>query len=274
MTELSRNIRASVKQGGSLPAVVVEVFYDRATIKLAGNGAVMRNLSVIGGPVVAGQLVQVDFTTPVPTVVALGEGALSLDEITDLIKSLIDPGLLTGFSWQILTFQNGQLVGTYAPDATGLQTALADTSEGVILLPPGEFTGTFVVQGSAALVGMHRETCILYGPVTVQGGLSGVTIQNSGTSASDIVALTTNPTSKVISVTDVYAYAANSGTGRAFGMRLEGTRAQWLIDVQAYGQHTTAGYGAHWTDTLLSDAHFIGGYLGGSTGPYLNEGAL
>src|SRR3990172_5082106 len=104
MSNLSRLIRRKTKSGTSIPAIVVDVFYDKASVRLANNGSLMRNLKVIGGPVTIGDPVDVDFTTPVPTVVVISKAGISLDDVTTLINASQSPSMLGGFSWQLLLF--------------------------------------------------------------------------------------------------------------------------------------------------------------------------
>lgn len=76
MRGIARGVRTVVKQGNSVPAVVVDVHGVRASVQLAGNGALYRNLRVVGGPVEIGETVHVDFTTSEPTIVAPGKSTV------------------------------------------------------------------------------------------------------------------------------------------------------------------------------------------------------
>lgn len=70
MSRISRNIRQTVKQGNLFPATVIDIHGPRATVRLSGNGAVYHNLAITGGPIFLGDIVHVDFTTTIPTIVA------------------------------------------------------------------------------------------------------------------------------------------------------------------------------------------------------------
>ena len=70
---LPKTIRGTVKAGTSFPARVLDTIGGRVNVRLSDNGAIYRNLKLVGGPVDAGELVHVDFTTEEPTVVAPGK---------------------------------------------------------------------------------------------------------------------------------------------------------------------------------------------------------
>src|SRR3990172_4844679 len=186
MSNLSRLIRRKTKSGTSIPAIVVDVFYDKASVRLANNGSLMRNLKVIGGPVTIGDPVDVDFTTPVPTVVVISKAGISLDDVTTLINASQSPSMLGGFSWQLLLFLGGVLSNIYNADATGLTTALVDAGPGsVILVPACEIIGDFTIPESVEIVGISQERSILIGTITgsnwtvidnlkIEGSITGI----------------------------------------------------------------------------------------------------
>lgn len=273
MTWLSKQLRANSKAGALIPAIVIDVFYGRASVKLSGNGALIRNLAVVGGPVLAGQAVQVDFTTPEPTVVALGQESLSMDDIVALLKGLAVPGQTDLFSWQILTFSQGVLTGIYTADPIGLANACSDATDGVIFLPPCEIAGDFVLAGNATMVGMDRDKCIISGTIMAYGGLCSLSVINSENSEEDVYALRTNPNIVEVSYRDILVYATNSGGGQAHAVRLEGSKIQRFIDCQIFGEHAAAGegYGLFVTTQMVSDAYFNSGYVGGTTAPFSKE---
>jgi hypothetical protein len=51
------------------------------------NGARLRNLQVIGGPVVKGQSVRVDFTTAVPTIIVVGKQGITQYEVQGIVNA-------------------------------------------------------------------------------------------------------------------------------------------------------------------------------------------
>lgn len=67
---LKQTVRRATKQGNLVPAIVRAVYQGKVTVQLSGNGAVMRMLTLTGGPVVVDQWIHVDFTTNPPLAVA------------------------------------------------------------------------------------------------------------------------------------------------------------------------------------------------------------
>jgi hypothetical protein len=179
MTQLSRQIRTSVKQGGGFPAVVVDVFYGKASVRLAANGAIMRNLKVVGGPVVAGQTVEVDFTTPEPRVLAVSQEGLTKEDVLDLLNRRPQVSKTSSFTWQILTFSGGTMTGVYSSDNVGLADALADApSGGTVLIPSCEISGIFTVPACVELRGISMKNSIIEGDITLESGaaISEITV--------------------------------------------------------------------------------------------------
>jgi hypothetical protein len=72
MSKLSQDIRANVKAGARIPAKVVDILFEKASVRLLSNGATYHKLDVVGGPVYIGQVVTADFSTVPPTVNASG----------------------------------------------------------------------------------------------------------------------------------------------------------------------------------------------------------
>lgn len=170
---LIKVIREKVKSGASVPAVVLDVFYGRASVRLSSNGSILHNLEVVGGPVIEGQAVKVDFTTPEPTVVAISQDGLSAADVLDLINANKDPGSTGGFDWQILVFADGLLGGIYPGTSEGLQEALAGSGYGVnVYIPACEISGDFTIPIGATLQGMGKELSILNGTITLSEGAS------------------------------------------------------------------------------------------------------
>jgi hypothetical protein len=91
VSRISQESRRVVRSGTQYPAVVVDNHGVTATVKLSNNGAKLSNLRVIGGPVSIGEQVQVDFTTPDPTVVATSKDWLSIEDILRELGKLPEP---------------------------------------------------------------------------------------------------------------------------------------------------------------------------------------
>jgi hypothetical protein len=69
MSRITKNIRSVSKHGTQFPAKIIDTFNDRATARMLANGAIYRNLIVVGGPAEIGDSCHVDLTTPKPTIV-------------------------------------------------------------------------------------------------------------------------------------------------------------------------------------------------------------
>jgi hypothetical protein len=97
-SQLGKNIRNRARASASIPAIVVDTYLGRASVRLVNNGAFLRNLDVIGGPVKIGDAVRVDFTTAKPTVVVVGQQGLSHKDVMDIVTGQ-DP-----LSWHKVTY--------------------------------------------------------------------------------------------------------------------------------------------------------------------------
>lgn len=86
MNRIGRSFRSATKRATQYPAVVVDTHGTRASVRLSGNGAILHNLAVIGGNVDVGEAVQVDYTTPEPTVVAVSKTWATEDDLYRLLK--------------------------------------------------------------------------------------------------------------------------------------------------------------------------------------------
>lgn len=68
---------SELNRGKRIRAVVVEYFRGKATVQLSINGKLIKNMPVMGGPVVAGDTVYIDYSSGVPYIQALGIGSTS-----------------------------------------------------------------------------------------------------------------------------------------------------------------------------------------------------
>jgi hypothetical protein len=195
---LSRVIKTSTKSGISVPATVVDLFYGRASVKLSGNGALMRRLEIVGGPVSVGQKVRVDFTTPEPTVVAVGQEGLSMEDLQDWLKRNSDMAWGSNGITQITIclYHDGALLTMYPSTNTGLGSAIIDSVAGdVIWLPEVDLEGDFVLVPGTDLEGISSRQSIIRGTVTIDAlctleNLSVINQENSGSLISAVIAQT------------------------------------------------------------------------------------
>lgn len=86
MNRIGRSFRSATKRATQYPAVVVDTHGTRASVRLSGNGAILHNLAVIGGNVDVGEAVQVDYTTPEPTIVSVSKTWATEDDLYRLLK--------------------------------------------------------------------------------------------------------------------------------------------------------------------------------------------
>ncbi len=185
MTRIAKDIKRNVKRGTQYPAVVVDVHGTRASARLSTNGAIVHNLSVIGGPVLIGEVVSVDYTTPEPTIVTVSKEWLTEDDLARALRKLGADSFLNRFSWKILNFAAGELINVYDPSDAGLNDAIAATpSGGSILLPPITLSEAHSFVG-ISVVGMSRQHTIIGGKVTVgaDGSLENLSVIVTGTGA-------------------------------------------------------------------------------------------
>jgi len=112
---INKNIRLAVKRGTSYPAVVTDVIGNRASAKLSIGGATVHNLKVVGGPIEVGEVVNVDYTTPEPTIVAAGKSGLSEGDVQKILR-----GTGTGVNPKPPAITGDMFKSTYDTDDNGV----------------------------------------------------------------------------------------------------------------------------------------------------------
>jgi hypothetical protein len=166
---LNQGIRNTAKQGKLINATVIAVHQNRASVRLGGTGAVIHNLQVTGGPVYKGNTVSVDFTTPEPTVVAMGRSWVTREEMMRELAKLQQGSTKSGFTWRILRFAGGYLAGSYSSDGAGFGMAVEESGDGdTILIPPGEIVSdpvTLLV--GVCIAGVDPENSIVNCEITL-----------------------------------------------------------------------------------------------------------
>jgi len=202
MRNIPRSTRAAVRQGNSYPSTVIDKIKDRVSVRLSTNGAIYRNLKLVGGPVSVGQLVYTDFTTPEPTVVAPGiDYSGRFEQIENMFddqlprpEGPIDP---VYESDQIEVYQEGYWMREstgefvklgkpqYFPvDATGLQGAIeACYIYGAIWIPDtptGGIAGNFDFWYYQSVFGKGRTKTQITGQTTWRTGwyIQGLTLEH------------------------------------------------------------------------------------------------
>lgn len=86
---LNKSVRRFVQAGNVFSAIITDIMNDRVSVRLAGNGQLMRNLPIVGGPVALGDDVFVDFSSTPPTVSAKGKSYVSETSLDTVIQRLV-----------------------------------------------------------------------------------------------------------------------------------------------------------------------------------------
>jgi hypothetical protein len=206
MRNIPRSLRHGAKQATSFPSIVIDKIRDRVSVRLSTNGAVYRNLKLVGGPVQIGQLVYTDFTTPEPTVVAPGiDYSQAFEEIERRIEEPLPAPpqppapvyeqdmIEVWLEDQWYLDSNNDVVkilpcfGYYPVTPTGLQTAIeACPPFGLISIPetPDGITGDFDFWYYQSIVGKGRDKTFIYGQTRFRNGtfIQDLTIDHDPTS--------------------------------------------------------------------------------------------
>jgi hypothetical protein len=253
----------------SVPGVVIDIFYERASVRLTSNGAVFRNLDVVGGPVQIGQNVRVDFTTAKPTIVATGAGGLSLDDLKKLLASM-DFGQQNETQITITLFSGGAVKAMYPPNETGFGQCLTEANPGdAIFLPDIDITGDYVLPAGVCISGLNKGQTIIRGHLDV--GANGIlmnvsSIQESGTGLVYGVKLASEST-----VDSCLIYVFNS-SGSAIGVYGDGVIQCYANDNDVYA-YTTEGHGyPYFSDRAMM--YVTGGKCEGATAPCGGSGSI
>ena len=249
---LSRVIKTSTKSGISVPATVVDVFYGKASVKLSGNGALMRRLDIVGGPISVGQKVRVDFTTPEPTVVAVGQEGLTIEDMEDWLRRNKDMAWGSSGLTQITIslYHNGALYSMYESSVTGLEQAIADSLAGdAIWLPEVDLEGDFTLSPETDLVGISSRQSIIRGKIYQDAGctLENLTVLKASNSGSDVEAVELVSPSvdcdypSKIKGCEIYGFQC--GTGSATGILLSSAAARLVVENSTIEGDSKSGSG-------------------------------
>jgi len=174
MSRLSKKIQQKARQGRAIPAVVVDIFGPKVTIKLGKNGlGATHRLDYIGGPPEIGEIVNVDFTTDPPAVTQRGKEWLTSDDLLKALEGLLDGGLGGEFGLTILLFSGGTLVDQYPVDTEGFTAALLDANAGdVVYLYDVDIEGEFTIPDYVTVRGVSKRESILRAAITMGEGSS------------------------------------------------------------------------------------------------------
>jgi len=262
MSHISKDIRANVRSNASIPGVIIDIFYGKASVRLTNNGAIYRNLDVVGGPVAIGQNVRVDFTTAKPTVVATGAAGFDLDALKRLLAGL-ETGQGNETQITITLFSGGAVKAMYPPNETGFGQALTDANSGdVVFLPDVDLTGDFIMPNGICVSGINKGQTIVRGHVDV--GESGVLLNISSIQEYLSGLVYGVKLAHLAKVDSCHIYLLNT-SGSAIGVFAEGKIECYANDNDVYA-YTSEGYGWPY---FSSEAmmYVTGGICEGATAP-------
>ena len=220
---LSNKVRDNVRQGRLIPAIVIDVFFDKATVKLSGNGSILHGLPVIGGPISAGQPVNIDFTTRQPTVVAQGIQGITKEDLEKALEALGADSLSSEFQLNIVLFSGGGITGVYTSTDDGLVSAIGDAVEGdVIWLSDVDISVSLEIPEGLTLVGVSNRQSILRGTITINPNvcLENLAIINASYTTNEVNAVIVQGSGDGSWIKGCEIHAYNCGEGLANAIKI------------------------------------------------------
>lgn len=245
---LSSKVRRSVQSGKLMPAVVIESYFDKVTVQMGGNGQLMRNLPIVGGPVDVGAKVNIDFSTTPPQVVAKGNAYVTAKDLENAVKGINSTSIKREAAISVTLFSGGSLQKSYAASADGLTEAMADANEGdVVWLPDTEIALNLVVKDGVGVAGISSRQSLIIGSITLGSNSSLENLKIIATDDVDLVGVTVNPAEVVedtlpafIKGCEIHAYACSSNQATAISMN---TGALLDISYSVVTGHSESGLG-------------------------------
>ena len=207
---VSAKVRASVHRAKLFPATVIESYFDRVTVQLVGNGQLMRNLPITGGPVEVGQQVSVDFSVTPPQVNAKGNAYLTADDLEAALKRLGDSSVRSESVISIVLFSGGSAVRMYDPSSEGLGAAIEEAADGdVVWLPDTVISGEFEIGDGVTLSGISSRESMIVGKITLGEGSVLENLKVVGTASfvdTEVLTITAIEEQAVIRNCEIHAY--------------------------------------------------------------------
>jgi len=243
----------------------------RVDIRIPGSSTVYRNCVVEGDAtyIERGSSVVLAWYQKRPTVIAPSDQKfVTSGEMADALAKL-DLDTKTGvLEWNIVVFRYGGYFDNFPADAGGLTSALSSGgTDAIVMLPECTIEGDFTVPQGIHLAGMGINSRI-EGHVICQGaGLMNFAAYLSGSSSEDETAVTLDNFGE-LEIRDCNFKALQTGVGDAFAVSVIGTRPVYIFDSYIEGIHDYGG-NAYGIQLLGDDVYMYGGYLGGTTAPYL-----
>lgn len=204
-----------------MPAIIVDIVgSSRASAQLAGQGAIYRNLEVIGGPAEIGDFCHVDLTTPEPTIVMSSKSWLTEDDVSKMLRGYTGLGY-GGIPFdidKIWVFYASSGTSYYSRDTDGLALAIANVTSGdKMLIPNGTFGGDTTIPAGVQVACMGINT-ILTGKITLSSGstISDGTILRNADDANDLIGIV-GPSEGIGLVIGCRILVTQTGSGNAYG---------------------------------------------------------
>lgn len=245
MSKLSRDLRASAKRGTHIPATVVEALFNRASARLSNNGAIVRNLAVIGGPVEKGDTVLVDYTTPEPTIVAIGKEWVSFDDLNNALSRLDTPRGSGTITLAVDLFVGGSLYRVYSPDVQGLGQALTDAADGdSVHYHNACLTTDVTVPEGVSLIGLDPVNCVIKGKITLGSGsyLQNIGAHHTASSGSDTIGVEMSGSGQSI-VEDCHIFTINCDIGTCYAVSCVSPISSMIVrDCIIYAESSGSGF--------------------------------
>lgn len=267
-------INKLIRQSKEKKPSIGEVYWidgNRADIKIPGSATVYQNCVVEGDASIIerGQAVVLIWDKHRPTVVSPStQDYLTSSDLDEILDQLDLENKTAAIDWKILSFRSGSMYQSFSSDAVGLISALGSVgTDGLVLLPEVTIEGDFTVGTGVHLMGMRNS--IIQGTINIKGGsLSNLEVQKYSYATNSEAAVTIE-NGEEVEIRDCKFIIYQSNTAPVYAVWAKGTRPVRIFDSYLLGQHDTGGsaYGIYMDE--CDDVFVYGGYLGGTTAPYL-----
>jgi hypothetical protein len=254
---LTRNIRTTTRSATIIPAVVVDMFFGKASVRLVTNGAILHNLDVVGGPVGVGSSVNVDFSKPVPMVLAPSQEAVTSSYVARSIASSSPPGTAEPGLFDLSKIIVLPVCDLYIPTYDGLIDALtAVLSDQSILLPAVEIAleDNVILPSLVSIESISKLKTVIdlagYSITMGEGSImKHITFSSIVNTANDVIGIK-NSSIGQSEIEDCDIVIDNAGAGDVFCVSAENSLTEgegdiYIVDCYLYGSSTSGtGYGA------------------------------
>lgn len=232
-----------------LDGQVIDVVRDRCSVRLSGNGQVLRGLRYSGGPLSAGDRCLVSYQSGRPVVQAMGRSAGSTAArnparaklvVADITRSQLGGaggGYVPNHTHTEIELHSASGVLFFSPDAAGLAGAGAAQQSGDTILIPATTDITFTsltLLPNVTLAGANRFTSILRGQVIGDDGceLNSLTLILMGSQPTRLTAVKMVGDTGLIA-NNVHVRAINAA-GPASCIEVDGGAEAWVSAGSSY----------------------------------------